>query len=269
MALTTEFLNTHFRVKLASLPEIAPPLPRRRLEWRHAWRSLRELITDPKQTEKVFELLGAIGGDDGESSFQRFLSHPDGRSLLASHPRLLEALADRGALSRMPEGSFGRAYLDFVRERGFEPGGLLEARANAKTRRSELDPIREWFFDRTNLMHDLWHVITGYGTDEAGESALLAFTLAQIPTRGMAVLVVAAAAIGPKDLHLSWPRYLRRAWIRGRRAVLLTTAPWEDLLPRPLEEVRLRLRIEPALVAHPGGIVTGDRTGAAAVAAAA
>ncbi len=268
MALSTEFLDKHFRVKLASLPEIGPPLPRRRLEWRRAWRSLRELVADPKQTEKVFELLGAVGGDDGESSFQRFLSHPDGRRLLASRPGLLEALADRSALSRMPDESFGRAYLDFVRARGFEPAGLLEARANAETRRSELDPIREWFFDRTNLMHDLWHVVTGYGTDEAGESALLAFTLAQIPTRGMAVLVVAAAVVGPKDLRLSWPRYLHRAWVRGRRAVLLTTAPWEDLLPRPLDEVRLRLRIEPARVAHPGGILTGDRNRAAAPAAA-
>jgi ubiquinone biosynthesis protein COQ4 len=268
MPLTTEFLNKHFRVKSVSMPDIAPPAPRRKLEWGRAWRSLRELIADPKQTERVFELLGAVGGDDGESSFQRFLAHPDGRRLLASRPRLLEALADRSALSRMPEGSFGRAYLDFVRARGFEPAGLLEARANAETRRSKVDPIREWFFDRTNLMHDLWHVVTGYGTDEAGESALLAFTLAQIPTRGMAVLVVAAAVVGDKDLRLSWPRYLHRAWLRGRRAALLTTVPWEDLLPRPLEEVRLRLRIEPARVAHPGGILTGDRDGAAVAAAA-
>lgn len=268
MALETEFPNEHFRVKPASMPEIAPPPPRRRLEWRRAWRSLRELIADPKQTEKVFELLGAVGGDDGESSFQRFLAHPEGRRLLAARPCLLEALADRSALSRMPEGSFGQAYLDFVRARGFEPAGLLEARANSETRKSELDPIREWYFDRTNLMHDLWHVITGYGTDEAGESALLAFSLAQIPTRGIALLVVAAAAVGRKDLRLSWPRYLHRAWIRGRRAALLTTVPWEDLLPRPLEEVRLRLRIEPALVAHPGGILTGDRDGAAVPAAA-
>jgi len=268
MALETEFLNEHLRGSPVSMPGIAPPPPRRRPEWRRAWRSLRELIADPKQTEKVFELLGAIGGDGGESSFQRLLSHPDGRRLLASRPRLLEALADRSALARMPEGSFGRAYLDFARARGFEPAGLLEARANAEAQKSELDPIREWFFDRTNLMHDLWHVITGYGTDEAGESALLAFTLAQIPTRGMAVLVVAAGVVGRKDLRLSWPRYLHRAWVRGRRAELLTTVPWEDLLPRPLEEVRLRLRIEPARVAHPGGILTGDRGGAALAAAA-
>ena len=34
-------------------------------------------------------------------------------------------------------------------------------------------------------MHDLWHVVTGYGRDELGEACLLAFTYAQNKNRGV------------------------------------------------------------------------------------
>ena len=33
-------------------------------------------------------------------------------------------------------------------------------------------------------MHDLWHVLTGYGMDEAGEAANLAFSLGAGPESG-------------------------------------------------------------------------------------
>ena len=108
-------------------------------------------------------------------------------------------------------------------------------------------------------MHDLWHVLTGYGMDEAGEAALLAFNLGQVPNFGMLLIVLAAAAIGPKDMWLSWPRYLFQAWRRGRRAALLAVAPYEHLLARPLDEVRARLRIEPGNAAHPSGVLVGNR----------
>jgi hypothetical protein len=30
-----------------------------------------------------------------------------------------------------------------------------------------------WLFERLDTLHDLWHVLTGYGLDEAGEAANL------------------------------------------------------------------------------------------------
>jgi ubiquinone biosynthesis protein COQ4 len=106
-------------------------------------------------------------------------------------------------------------------------------------------------------MHDLWHVLTGYGMDEAGEAANLAFTLGQIPSLGIALIVLAAAVTGPKNLTFAWQRYLLRAWQRGRRTAPLTAVHYESLLARPLDEVRERLHIEPAGAAHPGGILVG------------
>ena len=67
--------------------------------------------------------------------------------------------------------------------------------------------------------------------------------------------------LGPKDLTLSWPRYLFAAWRRGKRTSLLTAAPYEELLPLPLDEVRRRLGVPPASAAHPSGVLVANRVG--------
>lgn len=229
----------------------------RRVEWRRAWRALRRLVADPERTAEVFELIQALAGSSGERLFQRFRATPEGRDLLAARPSLLETLTDRARLAALPEGSLGRAYAAFMSEERLEAGGLAAAAAAARDPAEELDPERRWFFDRLRDMHDLWHVVTGYGRDVAGEAANLAFTYAQTRNRGVGAIVLAAAAIGPKG-GLRWQRYLRQAWRRGRRAAALPMAPWEELLPLPLDRARERLRIEPAESAHPGGIIVAD-----------
>ncbi|HVP31167.1 MAG TPA: Coq4 family protein [Myxococcota bacterium] len=236
--------------------DVPPPLPRKRLDARRALRTLSELIAQPTRTEKVFELFDAVGGDDGESSFQRFLSDPEGRRLFGARSSLRARLGDRAGLAKLRAGSLGRAYLAHLDRYGLDPTGVLDAQERArKPGDPDTDPGRAWFFERVNLMHDLWHALTGYGADEAGEAALLAFTQAQLPTRGIGLLIAAAAWLGPWGDAFAWQRYLVRAWRRGRRARLLVAADWEALLARPISEVRAALGIEAPEVAHPGGVI--------------
>lgn len=235
----------------------------RSMEWRRAWTALRALIDDPKRTDQVFEIIEALAGQSFERSFQRFTASREGRRLLVERPSLLAALSDREALRAMPDGSFGRAYLAFMESGGLTAEGLVEADEIAAERSPhqapQLDPDRQYVGDRTRDMHDLWHVLTGYGMDEAGEAANLAFTFGQIPSLGFALIVGAAAILGPPSLTLWWQRYLVHAWQRGRNARNLVAAPYEELLPRPLAEVRDRLAIEPPEVAHPDGIIVASR----------
>lgn len=241
--------------------EAAPAVMRR--DWPRAWRALRVLIDDSQRTDQVFEIIEALAGNSFESCYRRFAEHPEGRRLLRERPSLLATLADREALKAMPPRSFGRAYADFMESGNLSAEGLVEAdEAAARNNPAppEIDPDRRYFGDRNRDMHDLWHVLTGYGMDEAGEAANLAFTQAQLPNFGIALILLAAVAIGPKDLRLSWPRYLLAAWRRGRRTSLLTVAPYEELLPLPLEEVRRRLRVPPAGELHPNGIVVANRS---------
>jgi len=243
-----------------SLPRVAPPPPARTVEWRKARKALGRLIADPERTEQVFELIDALAGNSGERLFQRFLREPGAAELLAQKPSLLAALRDLTRLEALPAGSFGREYARFMREGGIQAEGLVEAseEADRRGRETPLDPDREWFYARLRDMHDLWHVLTGYGRDVAGEAANLAFTYAQTRNRGVGAIVLAAVAKGPKSLDLAWPRYLWRAWRRGVRASLLPAAHYEALLPLPLAEVRRRLGVSPPEEAHPGGILVAQ-----------
>jgi ubiquinone biosynthesis protein COQ4 len=235
---------------------LAPPLPPRPLEARRALRLLRELLRSPAETEKAFELFDALGGRGDEPIVQALAAHREGRRLFQDKPALLPHLADREGLSRLPDGSLGRAYLAFAQRNGFAADGLLDANAAGLGALNErLDPDRRWFFERVNLVHDLWHVLTGYGTDAAGEAALLAFSHAQgLRSRMIRLLLLAAMARGPMRGGFAFQRFLLAALRRGRRARLLLVQRYEDLLAQPLEEVQRALRIAPLAEAHPSGI---------------
>ena len=237
---------------------VAHPVPVRKVQWRRAWRALRELIADAERTDKVIEFLNCIGGSGDLRAFARFQRDPEGARLLAERPSLLKTMSDLDTLSALPAGSFGRAYADFMRGEKLDPDGIVAEFAKADTTEAIGDEDMMWFFERLDVMHDIWHVLTGYGRDRAGEAANLAFTFGQFPTRGVGLLALAGVIIGPKDITFAWQRYLGRAWLRGRRASWLLLARYEDLLALPLEEVRRRLRIEPAMVAHPEGILVSN-----------
>ena len=252
---------------MASATELPAPSPREtRMQPLRALRLLLDVLRDPDDTAKVFAFFESVGGDDGTRSFAAFSAAPGAARLLADRPLLVETLANEAYLASLPENSLGAWYLRFMRGRGFAPSGLLEARERGAGQRVEDSPEREWLFDRINVMHDLWHVLTGYGTDECGEAALLAFSFAHIPSRGFALLLLAAIVKGPTGPDLAWPRYLWNAYRRGRRAKLLTAAHFEALLPLSVYEVRERLRIEPPALWHPEGIRVGKLFAATAAA---
>ncbi len=241
--------------------QTTPTVVRRPADWRRAWRALRALIADPDRTDQVAQFIVAVGGSGDLRAWAKFRAHPTGRRILAERSSLPEILSDLPALAALPPGSFGRAYAEFMRGEQLDPQGVVkEFRALEEAApAAAIDPDERFFFERFDVVHDLWHVLTGYGRDEAGEAANLAFTFAQFPSRGVGFLVLAAAVVGPKDLRLAWPRYLYRAWRRGRRAVDLVVVPYETLLPLPLDDVRTVLGIEPAERTHPQGVVVGNR----------
>jgi ubiquinone biosynthesis protein COQ4 len=238
--------------------EIPLPPSRPKTRWRRALRELRALLDEPEDTDHAVHLIYALGGMEFERNFQRFAASPSGRALLEERPSLLGALSDRESLERLPESSFGRAYLAYLDRNGFAPDGLLavQNRVHEAWQRDEgfphLDPLRAWFRDRTILAHDLFHVLTDYGTDHMGEATLLAFSLAQLGGRGQALLTFGAALEAWRALAYDW-----RAWRRGRRASWLVALPWEELLPLRVETVRRLARVAEAREAHPGGVLRG------------
>ena len=68
------------------------------------------------------------------------------------------------------------------------------------------------YVTRVRDMHDLWHVITGYGRDGLGEGCLVAFSYAQTRSLGFAAIALLAAQqfnglTNEKILRAIWQAY--------------------------------------------------------------
>ncbi len=234
--------------------------PRIELQWGRAARALLAVLKDTNRSEKVFEVAMSLEGPGMEAAFQRFLRHPNGPRLLKTKPSVLEAVKDKERLGRLPKNTFGYAYYEYMMQDRFDGEGLVQAMEAAiqdDDPQARLDPDRQYFRERNRDSHDLWHALTGYGADQLGEGALLAFTYAQIPNLGVAALVSAAFMVVPWGIpneRFGWQPYLVQAYNRGKRARWLPAEPLEEMLGEPLETVRRRLSIIPAHKIHPGGV---------------
>jgi len=102
------------------------------------------------------------------------------------------------------------------------------------------------FRERNREMHDLLHVVTGYGRDRLGEACLVAFSFAQTGLKGFAVIAIYAA----RKIARSRPdQPVRRAvfegYRHGRSAGWLPGADWEALLAQPVEVIRAQFAVKP------------------------
>src|SRR3546814_16442452 len=69
-------------------------------------------------TEQVFHIIDALRDKRFGRSVERFFTTPEGRRILAERPYLPALLDDHDALRRLPEGSVGRVYVDFMEREG-------------------------------------------------------------------------------------------------------------------------------------------------------
>jgi ubiquinone biosynthesis protein Coq4 len=88
--------------------------------------------------------------------------------------------------------------------------------------------------------HDLWHVVSGYDTDVAGEVEVQAFTLGQLLTPFAFFVVLGGIARAPST-RSEVVRRVIRAFRRGRHAKPLCYRAWERRFVMPLSEVRAEL----------------------------
>jgi len=107
----------------------------------------------------------------------------------------------------------------------------------------EAEELR-WFRRREGVMHDLRHLLTGYGPDRAGELCLMCFRYAQTRHPGLPALM-GLLALGECIRPLRLIRSMREAFRRGRGAPLLDLWEWEETMDEPLEEHRRKFGLEP------------------------
>ncbi len=204
--------------------------------------AVRRLLSDPDDTRQVFIVLNAMRGRSGQRLFRRFKATATGAAVLSQRRSLLNRLQDSAALAGLPEQSLGRTYLAFMTEEKLSADGLVETSLSPERLAAPEEALV--FRDRMRDMHDLTHVVTGYGRDPLGELCLLAFNFAQTGHVGMAMIVLMGVArFGRGPRARAARRAVIEAWRRGRAADWLPGQDWEALLEQPMTALRRRLRI--------------------------
>src|SRR6185437_6482379 len=207
------------------------PLKNGLLVARVAW-SFVDLVRHPEHLDRVFEMSDQLVGKRRDVLVKmrdHVASTPQGEAALRERPRLAVRLDD---LERLPPGTFGRAFADHMRKNGLDPAAIPTLPGG-----EELEYVRAHLYET----HDVWHALTGFDTDVAGELGLQAFYAAQLPG-GLPLLLLAVGflntALFSMDDRERRLEAVARGWQMGRSATPLFGVSWGDLWSRPVGEVR-------------------------------
>lgn len=209
---------------------------------RNAMKKLRE---DPDNTAEAIRVIGALSGNSGKRCFERFNRSPGGQQILREKRDLLALMNDVERLKSMPSGSLGAAIADWYELEKLSAQGLADASEVAFSqggpKRAVLSSDEDLFSKRLLDLHDVFHVLTGYGRDLLGESAVLAFTIPQTRNLGIAYLVFDALR------EVGWRseagKLILDAFRRGRGCEWLVDQDWEALFEQSIDEVRAQLGV--------------------------
>jgi ubiquinone biosynthesis protein COQ4 len=209
-----------------------------------ALKALRRLLNDKEDTAAVFELMRALSGNSVPNGYRRLLKSPEGGRIAYERVEFAELLSDPTWLAQFGPGTVGEAYRNFIAERNISAEGL--AQESRKAPDSEIDAAHPfaWYGRRMRDIHDVWHVLTGYGTDGLGEACVVAFSYPQTKSLGFR-LIAAAAANRSRATGLPYPykAAIREGARNGKKAAWLPEVDYIALFGENLEAARARLGI--------------------------
>ena len=211
-----------------------------------ALRHFQELLRNKEDTTQVFYIIEALNGDSFQKQFIKFATSNKGRKRLDQNRNLPELLDNHDWLRTLPEGSLGRAYLNFMTTEGLTAQGLVDEYTASGVNRDYGDPEMNIYGDRLRDTHDMLHVLTGFGRDALGEASVLGFTYALNGGPGVVFIAYGAAWEVRKTAPKGAPvlRSINEARRIGKAAQDIVYEDLTELLPRPLSEVRKYLNIE-------------------------
>ena len=179
-----------------------------------ALKAFRQLAQNKEDTEQVFEIIRALSGSSILRNFHRMLATSEGGRQAYLAEELADRLVDRDWLAQFATGTVGARYRDFIALRDLSAYGLAEE--SRKLGEPDVDAAHPvaWFMRRLRDIHDIWHVLTGYGTDALGEASVVAFTYGQLGQFQPRVSVGGCCA---RIAQAHWPQPYGRAIYEGYR----------------------------------------------------
>ena len=209
--------------------------------WKTALQALAKIMVNPDDTEAVLVFSTYANAGTMYDRLDNFHGDPDGARIYREQ-RAIDASTDLEALEALPDGTLGRAYVQFLRSHGFTPD-IFSGPVDDVS-----DPKVAYVIQRMRQTHDLWHVVTGHETNPAGEVALQAFTFGQVRAPSTLIISAMGTLRGLRETP-TLAKDVILAFRAGRAAHPFVTFPWEDHWATPLEEVRAMLGVTPVAAA--------------------
>jgi len=213
-----------------------------------ALQHFRNLIADKEDTAQVFHTIEALNGKSLLRGLEDFAATEKGAQRIAERIYLPPILDDHTALRKLPAGSVGVAYLEFMEREGLSAAGLVAEFDRFTKDTPQYDDLLQWYGYRLRDTHDLLHVLTGYGRDALGEVCVLGFSHGQAAGPG----VIFVAYMGGREIKKLAPRgapvmaAMREGKRHGKLAQRVVLEDIPALLAEPLDAARERLGILPA-----------------------
>lgn len=197
-------------------------------------------ISDPSRGDMVATFGETTGHFALKTIRSKMAADPVGRQILSDKPRIRSPMVDTDYLASLPDNTFGKAYSDFLSQRGFTP----DERPNVHY---VDDPELAYVMLRYRECHDLFHVILDAHTNMLGEVAVKWVEGIQL---GLPMCVLGAIAgpvrLGPVHRKRYFSVFLPWSVEQGFKAKFLMNIYYEKHWEDDIGELRKKMNIEPA-----------------------
>ena len=224
---------------------IDPNRPRPKIRPFKAMGHMNKLLADKEDTEQVFLIIEALDGNTIERRLKQLVKTPEGQAMMTRRRDLPAILDDHARWEALPDGTVGRAYVAFMKREGLTAAGLVAESEKMFSKRERYEDDLEFYGHRLRDIHDLYHVLSGYGRDQLGEVCVLAFSNAH--TGGMGSRFI--SFMGARDLSKFTPNLNlvkaahKEAKTSGHASLSLVCEDIVALMHEPLFEARARMNI--------------------------
>lgn len=191
---------------------------------------------DPSQTEAVFDMADGLRQTD---LYEQFIQHAHSQPAVTQliQERYFAPIVDLEQLLYYPHNSLGYHYAATMKRAGLQPDFY---------RKIAVIDDYSYIALRLRQTHNIWHIVTGFGTDLASEVGLQAFTLAQVRSPLAVAIMTASIVYALKSSSPLNPlvQRMQQGWQMGENAHPFFAQKWEEAWEKPLSEWRLDLKVE-------------------------
>jgi ubiquinone biosynthesis protein COQ4 len=195
-----------------------------------------EFANNPSKTEAVFDIADGLRPT---GLYQQFIEHAHSQPAVSQiiQERYFAPMTDLEDLLRYPQNSLGYQYATHMKQLGLKTDFY---------RKIDIEDDYSYLAMRMRQTHDVWHIITGFGTDVGGEAGLQALTLAQMrsPLAGV-ILGAFIISVLKSSIPLNpLVNRMQQGWQIGEIASPFIAQKWEENWEKPLAEWRNELKVE-------------------------